>query len=40
MRSVLAANIKERVYFCGEAYHRTNPGTLHGAYETGVNAAQ
>lgn len=38
-RQVLAEPIDGRVFFAGEAIHRAFPATVHGAYESGVDAA-
>lgn len=35
----LARPIDERVFFAGEATHRTYPGTVHGAYLSGIREA-
>ena len=40
MRDDLAAAIDSRLYFAGEATDRTAPGTVHGAYISGVRAAR
>ncbi len=40
MRGHLAAAIDDRVYFAGEATDQTSPGTVHGAYSSGIRAAQ
>ena len=40
MRDDLAAAIDSRLYFAGEATDRTAPGTVHGAYMSGVRAAR
>lgn len=40
MRDDLAATVDNRVYFAGEATDRTAPGTVHGAYMSGVRAAR
>ena len=40
MRDDLAAAIDGRVYFAGEATDRTAPGTVHGAYASGIRAAR
>lgn len=39
-RRVLAAPVDDRLFFAGEACHRTDFSTAHGAYETGVQAAR
>lgn len=39
MREHLAAAIDDRVYFAGEATDQTAPGTVHGAYGSGIRAA-
>jgi monoamine oxidase len=39
-RAVLAAPVDDRLFFAGEACHRTDFSTAHGAYETGVAAAR
>jgi monoamine oxidase len=36
----LAKSVEDKIFFCGEAYHRTHFGTLHGAYETGMHTAK
>lgn len=38
-RQVLAATIDDRLFFAGEACHRSDFSTAHGAYETGIVAA-
>lgn len=40
MRDDLAATVDNRVYFAGEATDRTAPGTVHGAYTSGLRAAR
>ncbi|TQK52865.1 monoamine oxidase [Streptomyces sp. SLBN-118] len=40
MRDQLAATVEDRVYFAGEATHRTSFATVHGAYLSGIRAAQ
>lgn len=40
MRDDLAAAIDGRVYFAGEATDPTAPGTVHGAYASGIRAAR
>ena len=35
----LARPIDDRVFFAGEATHRTYPGTVHGAYLSGIREA-
>ncbi len=39
-RRRLGAPIDDRLFFAGEATHRTMPATLHGAYLSGLDAAQ
>ena len=39
-RQELAKSVKKRLFFAGEATHSHFLGTVHGAYETGVRAAQ
>jgi predicted NAD/FAD-dependent oxidoreductase len=39
MRTNLAANVSKRLYFAGEATEKTNFATAHGAYLSGVRAA-
>ena len=39
-RDALAQPIAQRVYFAGEATHKHYFGTTHGAYLSGVRAAQ
>ncbi|HEX7005877.1 MAG TPA: NAD(P)/FAD-dependent oxidoreductase [Alphaproteobacteria bacterium] len=39
-RRELAAPWQERLFFAGEATHRTDFSTAHGAYESGVRAAE
>ena len=39
-RQVLAEAVDDRIFFAGEACHRTDFSTAHGAYETGVAAAE
>lgn len=38
-RQVLAAPVDDRIFFAGEACHRSDFSTAHGAYETGLAAA-
>ena len=38
-RATLAAAVDERLFFAGEACSRNDFSTAHGAYETGVAAA-
>lgn len=40
MRDDLAANINQTIFFAGEATNRLYPGTVHGAYLSGLKAAQ
>ena len=40
MRSTLAAPVGKKVFFAGEATHRRYPGTVHGAYLSGLQAAK
>lgn len=40
MREVLAAPLDNRLYFAGEACNPIRPQTVHGAMETGIQAAQ
>ena len=40
MRSTLAAPVGKKVFFAGEATHRRYPGTEHGAYLSGLQAAK
>lgn len=40
MRDDLAAAVDKRVHFAGEATDRTAPGTVHGAYMSGLRAAR
>jgi len=40
MRDDLAANIGQTIFFAGEATNRLYPGTVHGAYLSGLKAAQ
>jgi monoamine oxidase len=35
----LARPIDNRVFFAGEATHRSYPGTVHGAYLSGIREA-
>ena len=35
----MAQPIGDRVFFAGEATHRTYPGTVHGAYLSGLREA-
>jgi monoamine oxidase len=35
----LARPIDDRVFFAGEATHRAYPGTVHGAYLSGIREA-
>ncbi|HEY3949744.1 NAD(P)/FAD-dependent oxidoreductase [Phenylobacterium sp.] len=39
-RQVLAAPVEERIFFAGEATHRTWYSTVHGAWESGTRAAE
>ncbi|WP_337267153.1 flavin monoamine oxidase family protein [Oryzifoliimicrobium ureilyticus] len=39
-RQVLAEPVSERLFFAGEASHRTDFSTAHGAWETGLRAAE
>ncbi|MDB5680998.1 MAG: FAD-dependent oxidoreductase, partial [Sphingomonas bacterium] len=39
-RGVLAAPHEDRLFFAGEACHSTDFSTAHGAYETGITAAE
>ncbi|KQN14620.1 flavin monoamine oxidase family protein [Sphingomonas sp. Leaf30] len=39
-RAILAAPVDGRIFFAGEACHREDFSTAHGAYETGVAAAR
>ena len=39
-RAVLAEPVEERIFFAGEACSRQDFSTAHGAYATGVAAAQ
>ena len=39
MHDDLAGNLIDRVFFAGEATHRTHPSTVHGAYLSGRRAA-
>lgn len=39
-RAVLAEAVDDRIFFAGEACHRSDFSTAHGAYETGVAAAR
>src|SRR5262249_40371236 len=39
-RAVLAAPVENRIFFAGEACSRDHYSTAHGAYETGVAAAE
>ena len=40
MRTALSAGIDDRVFFAGEATHKTMFATVHGAYLSGLQAAQ
>jgi monoamine oxidase len=40
MRDQLAAAVGDRVYFAGEATHRTSFATVHGGYLSGIRAAK
>lgn len=40
MRSALAQPLQDRLFFAGEATHRQHYGTAHGAYLSGIRAAQ
>jgi len=37
---VLGQPVGERLFFAGEATNRENPGTVHGAYSSGLKAAE
>ncbi|MCG8376424.1 MAG: FAD-dependent oxidoreductase, partial [Chlorobiales bacterium] len=37
---IMAEALDERLYFAGEATHRTHPSTVHGAYLSGLRAAE
>jgi len=39
-RAVLAEPVDDRIFFAGEACHPTDFSTAHGAYETGIAAAE
>ena len=39
MRDHLATAVDDRVHFAGEATDRNSFGTVHGAYNSGVRAA-
>ena len=39
-RAVLAAPVDDRIFFAGEACSRTDFSTAHGAYRTGMRAAE
>lgn len=39
VRDDLAASINDRIFFAGEATHPEYPSTVHGAYESGLRAA-
>jgi monoamine oxidase len=39
-RARLAAPVEDRIFFAGEACSRDSYSTAHGAYETGVAAAE
>ncbi|HXW30634.1 MAG TPA: FAD-dependent oxidoreductase, partial [Xanthobacteraceae bacterium] len=39
-RAVLAAAVNDRLFFAGEACSRHDFSTAHGAYRTGVDAAE
>lgn len=39
-RAALAQSVEDRLFFAGEACHGTDFSTAHGAYETGVAAAE
>ncbi|MDB5721941.1 MAG: FAD-dependent oxidoreductase [Alphaproteobacteria bacterium] len=39
-RAILAAPVENRIYFAGEACSRSDFSTAHGAYQTGVAAAE
>jgi monoamine oxidase len=40
MRDHLAQSLNSKVFFAGEATERTHFGTVHGAYQSGLRAAQ
>jgi monoamine oxidase len=40
MRDSLAASVNRTLFFAGEATHRQYPATVHGAYLSGLRAAQ
>ena len=40
LRDTLAANVNRTLFFAGEATHRKYPATVHGAYLSGLRAAQ
>lgn len=40
MRDSLGANVNRTLFFAGEATHRQYPATVHGAYLSGLRAAQ
>jgi monoamine oxidase len=40
MRDILAASVNRTLFFAGEATHRKYPATVHGAYLSGLRAAQ
>lgn len=39
-RRTLAAPLEGRLFFCGEATSQANPASCHGAYESGLRAAE
>jgi len=39
-RAILAASVNDRLFFAGEACSRTQFSTTHGAWETGLKAAE
>ncbi len=39
-REIIGRPIKNKIYFCGEAYHHYQPSTIHGAYESAISTAK
>ncbi|MEH3159740.1 MAG: FAD-dependent oxidoreductase [Sphingomonas taxi] len=39
-RAILAAPVDDRLFFAGEACSRADFSTAHGAYQTGIDAAE
>jgi lysine-specific histone demethylase 1B len=39
-RKIIGEPIKNKIFFCGEAYHEIFRATINGAMETGIQTAQ